>query len=73
MGITQLPKQGYRVFLGVKAAEACRWPPTQFITEFNEKVELYLYSPYGLSRSVIGWTELKVMNIHMFKTLASLT
>ena len=44
----------YRVFPGVKAAEAWRWPPTQSNAEVKERVKLYLYSSSGPSWSVIG-------------------
>ena len=47
---------GYRVFPGSKAAEAWRWPPTTSNTEVKERVELYPYSPSGLSWPVIRWT-----------------
>jgi hypothetical protein len=47
---------GYRVFHGDKAAGAWCWPPTSSSAEVKERVELYLYSPSGLSWPVIGWT-----------------
>jgi hypothetical protein len=47
---------GYRVFPGVKAAGDWRWPPTPSSAEVKEKVKLYLYSPSGPSRPVLGWT-----------------
>ena len=54
LGLTQPPKEGYRVSPGVKAAEAWRLPPTPPSAEVKEKVELYLYSPYGPSWTLIG-------------------
>ena len=39
----------YRAFLGGKVAEAWCLPPTTSITEFEESVQLYLYSPSGSS------------------------
>jgi hypothetical protein len=38
---------GYRIFPGGEAAGAWRWPPTVSSTEVKERLELYLYSPYG--------------------------
>jgi hypothetical protein len=46
---------GYRVFLGVKAAGACR-PSTPSSAEVKERVQLYLSSPSGPSCPVLGWT-----------------
>jgi hypothetical protein len=39
----------YRVFPGGKATGAWRWPPTPSSTKVKERVELYLYSPFGAS------------------------
>jgi hypothetical protein len=44
----------YRVFTGVKAAEAWRWPSTPSSAEVKERVELYFYTS-GPSWPVIGW------------------
>jgi hypothetical protein len=44
---------GYRVFSGVEASGAWRWPPIPSSTEVKERVELYLYS---LSGPILGWT-----------------
>ena len=55
-GPPSLLHNGYRVFHWGKAVGAWRWPPTPSIAEVKERVELYLYSPSGLSWSVIGWT-----------------
>jgi hypothetical protein len=54
-GPPSLLYNGYRVVAGCKAAEAWRWPPTPSSTEVKERVELYLYSPFGLSWPVLGW------------------
>ena len=43
-------------FLGGKAAEAWRWPPTLSTAEVKKRIELYLYSTSGPSWPVIGWT-----------------
>jgi hypothetical protein len=32
------------------------WPPTPSNAEVKERVDLYLYSPYGASWPVLGWT-----------------
>ena len=47
---------GYRVFPGGKAAGSWCWPPTSSSAEVKERVELYLFSPSGLSWPVLGWT-----------------
>ena len=47
---------GYRVFLGGKAAGAWRPLPTQCRAEVKERVELYLFSTSGPSWPVLGWT-----------------
>ena len=53
LGSTQFPVQWVPVlFPGDKATRAWRWQST----EVKEKVELYLYSPSGPSRPVLGWT-----------------
>jgi hypothetical protein len=36
------------LFLGSKPAEAWRWPPTPFIAEVKERVELFSTSLVGL-------------------------
>jgi hypothetical protein len=46
----------YRVFPGHKAAWAWRWHPAPSSAEFKVRLELYLYSPYGPSWPVSGWT-----------------
>ena len=54
-GSTSLLYNVYRVFPGGKAAETWRWPPTPSSVEVKERVELYLYSPSGLSWLILGW------------------
>jgi hypothetical protein len=51
--------RGYRVFHGVKAAEAWRWP----LVDVKGRVELYLYTPSGPSWHVPG----KDMPVHTMK------
>jgi len=38
-----------------KAARVCHWPPTQSSAEVKERVELYLYSPFGHSWPILEW------------------
>ena len=52
--LPSLVYNGYRVFPRGKSAEAWRWPPTPSSAEVKEKVELYIYSPYGPSWPVLG-------------------
>jgi hypothetical protein len=54
-GPTNLLYNGYRVFLGGKAAGAWRWPPTPSSAKVREWAELFLYYTPGLSWSVIRW------------------
>jgi len=55
-GPPSLLYNGYRVFPGVKATGAWRWPPTPSSAKVKERVELYLYSPSRPSWPVLGWT-----------------
>jgi hypothetical protein len=43
-------------FPGGKAFGAWCWPNTPSYVEVKERVELYVYSPSGPSRLVLGWT-----------------
>jgi len=46
---------GYRVFSGGNAAGTWRWTPTPSSAGVKERIELYLYSAFGLSWPVLGW------------------
>jgi len=53
-GPPNLLYNGYRVFPGVKAAGAWCISPTSSSDEIKERVELYIYSPFGPLWPVIG-------------------
>jgi hypothetical protein len=55
-GPRSLLYHGYRVFPGGKPAGSWRWPPNPSSCEEKERVDLYLYSPSGLSWPVLDWT-----------------
>jgi hypothetical protein len=55
-GPPSLLYNGYRVFPGGKAAGALCWPPTPSQRRGQEWVELYFYSPSGLSGPIVGQT-----------------
>jgi hypothetical protein len=54
-GPPSLLYNGYRVFPEGKAVGDWRWPSTPSSAEVKERVEIYLYSPSGLSWPVSGW------------------
>jgi hypothetical protein len=54
-GPTSLLYNTYRVFPGGKAAGAWHWPPTPPSVEVKERVEIYLFSPFGPSWPLLGW------------------
>ena len=55
-GPPSLLYNGYRVFPWCKAAGTWRWPPTPSSAEVQEKLKPYIYSPFGSSWPVLGWT-----------------
>ena len=56
LGLPSLVYNRYRVFLGGKATRAWHWPPTLSSAEVKERIALFLYSPFGPSWPVLGWT-----------------
>jgi len=55
LGPTQLPIQWVPGLCRGKATGGWRWPPTPVSAEVKERVQLYLYSPFGPSWPVLGW------------------
>jgi hypothetical protein len=55
-GLPSLLFNGYLVFSEGKAAGVWRWPPIPSSAEVKERVELYFYSPYRPSWSILGRT-----------------
>jgi hypothetical protein len=55
-GPPSLLYNGYRVFPRLKQPGCGVDHPPPFSTEVKERVELYLYSPFRTSWSVLGWT-----------------
>jgi hypothetical protein len=53
---TQPPIQWVPGLSRVKPAGAWRWPPTPSSAKVKERVEQYIYSTFGPSWPVIGWT-----------------
>ena len=54
-GPSSLLYNGYRRFLGSKTAGGWRWPPRPS-AKVKERVEVFLCSPSGPSRPVLGWS-----------------
>jgi hypothetical protein len=68
LGPTHLPIQWVPgLFAGSKAAGAWRWPPTPSSADVKERIELYLYSPSGLSWPVVEWTSLWTLELTLLK------
>lgn len=66
---TESPSRG-------KTAWAWGWPPKPSTAEVEEKVELWIHSPPGLSWPVLGWREptsfSKNVSVHALKTNADM-
>ena len=60
-------------FPGGKAAGAWRWLTTQSSVEVKEKVELYIYSPYGPSWAVLCWALPCLSPLPIFMRIDSVT
>jgi hypothetical protein len=54
LGPTEPPIRGVPGLAAGKAAGAWRWPTTPSSAENKERVEIYFYSPSGLSWPVLG-------------------
>ena len=65
LGLTQPPIQWVPDLSRGYSGQAWRWPPTLSSSEVKERVKLCLYSPFGPSWPVQGWTS--PLPSHLFK------
>jgi hypothetical protein len=68
MGPTQPPIQWIPGLSRGKATGPWRWPQPPSNAEVNERVELYLYSPFRPSWPILGWTWPNMTNFMLCQT-----
>ena len=68
-GPSSILHNGYRIFLGGKAAWAWCWRPTPSSADVKERAELYFYSPLGLRGLFEGELYLYLYSIHTYSAV----